>query len=47
MPAHAVEFRTPALDVPKLDVLFRVKQGKHAFGRLYLQGRCRVDAKKR
>jgi hypothetical protein len=34
MPAHTVEFRTPALDVPKVDVLFRVKQGRHAFGRL-------------
>jgi hypothetical protein len=34
MPKHTVEFRTPALDVPKVDVFFRVKQGKHAFGRL-------------
>jgi hypothetical protein len=34
MPKHTVKFRTPALDVPKVDVFFRVKQGKHAFGRL-------------
>ena len=34
MPKHTVEFRTPALDVPKVDVFFRVKQEKHAFGRL-------------
>lgn len=34
MPKHSVQFRTPALDVPKVDVFFRIKQGKHAFGRL-------------
>ena len=34
MPDHTVEFRTPALDVPKVDVFFRIKQESHAFGRL-------------
>jgi hypothetical protein len=34
MPQHSVQFRTPALDVPKVDVFFRIKQGDHAFGRL-------------
>lgn len=34
MAKHTVEFRTPALDVPRVDVFFRIKQGKHAFGRL-------------
>jgi len=34
MAEHTVEFKTPALDVPKVDVLFRVKRGGHAFGRL-------------
>jgi hypothetical protein len=34
MAEHTVEFKTPALDVPKVDVLFRVKQNGRAFGRL-------------
>ena len=34
MPEHDVEFRTPSLDVPKVDVVFRVKQDGRAFGRL-------------
>lgn len=34
MAEHTVKFRTPALDVPKVDVLFRIKQDGHAFGRL-------------
>lgn len=34
MAEHSVKFKTPALDVPKVDVLFRVKQDGHAFGRL-------------
>lgn len=34
MAEHTVESKTPALHVPKVDVLFRVKRGGHAFGRL-------------
>ncbi|MCI0723928.1 MAG: hypothetical protein L0338_33965 [Acidobacteria bacterium] len=34
MAKHSVELRTPELDVPKVDVFFRVKQDKGAFGRL-------------
>lgn len=34
MAEHSVEFRTPALDVPKVDVVFRIKQDGKAFGRL-------------
>ncbi|MBZ5539547.1 MAG: hypothetical protein LAN61_03390 [Acidobacteriia bacterium] len=34
MARHSVEFRTPALDVPKVDVVFRVKENGQAFGRL-------------
>jgi hypothetical protein len=32
--AHTVDMRTPRLDVPKVDVLFRVKNDDGAFGRL-------------
>ena len=34
MAEHTVKFRTPALDVPKVDVFFRIKQDGRAFGRL-------------
>ena len=34
MAEHSVEFKTPAPDVPKVDVFFRVKQDGRAFGRL-------------
>lgn len=34
MPDHTVKFRTPPLEVPKVDVLFKVKQDGYAFGRL-------------
>ena len=34
MAEHTVEFRTPELDVPKVDVFFRVKRDGRAFGRL-------------
>ena len=34
MAEHTVQFRTPALDFPKVDVVFRIKQGGRAFGRL-------------
>ena len=34
MAEHSVEFKTPALDVPKVDVFFRIKQDGRAFGRL-------------
>lgn len=32
--AHSVEFRTPELDVPRVDVLFRVKRDGRALGKL-------------
>lgn len=34
MAKHTVKFRTPALDVSKVDVVFRVKRNGQAFGRL-------------
>lgn len=34
MAEHTVQFKTPALEVPKVDVVFRVKQDDRAFGRL-------------
>lgn len=34
MAIHTVQFKTPALDVPKVDVFFRIRQDGHAFGRL-------------
>jgi hypothetical protein len=34
MATRTVEFRTPSLDVPKVDVFFRIKQDGSAFGRL-------------
>jgi hypothetical protein len=34
MPEHTVSLRTPALDVSTVDVVFRVKRGGKAFGRL-------------
>jgi len=34
MAEHSVDMRTPRLDVPKVDVLFRVKRDGGAFGRL-------------
>lgn len=34
IPEHTVSLRTPALDVSTVDVVFRVKRGGKAFGRL-------------
>lgn len=34
MATHAVDMRTPELDVPKVDVLFKVKRSEGAFERL-------------
>lgn len=34
MATHAVNMRTPELDVPKVDVIFEVKRNGSAFGRL-------------
>ncbi len=34
MAEHSVEFRTPELDVPKVDLFFRVKRNGRAYGRL-------------
>jgi hypothetical protein len=34
MAVHTVEFTTPALDVHKVDLFFRVKRNGRAFGRL-------------
>lgn len=34
MATHTVDMRTPQLDVPKVDVVFKVRRNGGAFGRL-------------